>query len=312
MDNLLITGSLAYDHVCSFNGRFSEVIAPEKISTLSLSFLIDNKQTHFGGCAGNIAYNLKLLEENPIIFAVVGNDFKKYRTWMCKNHIIDKEIICVKNQETASATILTDLSGNQITLFYPGASIELPHILLENYKNRKPFAIISPDNINRMIHLAEECRRLAIPYLFDPGQQTHLFEKNQLISTIISAYGICVNEYEYHLLCQKAELKDSDILKHVEFLIVTLAEKGSIIYSKAKTYKIPSVRPLNFIDPTGSGDAYRAGILKGIKENYPWEKIGHMSSLIATYSIESNGSQNHKFTMDELKIRYEKEFNQKF
>lgn len=309
MQKIILTGSIAYDHVMKFEGRFSDFILPNQLHNLSVSFRIDKKETHFGGCAGNIAYNLALLEENPLIIAVAGNDFQRYQLWLQKNHIDSGEIVQVRDQETASASILTDQTGNQIATFFAGASSENVAPFLENYKDTDPLVLIGPDNIQRMVHFINECQRLQIPYLFDPGQQLPQFSKEELQDAINAAKGVLVNEYELHLLMEKSGYTVKDIMKHVEFLITTLGEKGSLIETNAAKYEIPIAPPQKIIDPTGCGDAYRAGIIKGLKQDYNWEKTGRIAALMATYAIEHNGSQNHHFTMPKFWKRYEETFS---
>ena len=303
MPTIILTGSLAYDHVMKFDGSFADLILPDQLDKLSVCFLINEKETHFGGCAGNIAYNLSLLEENPAIIGVVGNDFEKYTEWLTKNNLKTSEIITIPTKETACATIISDKNGNQITGFYPGASSENPEIYLENYKNEEAMVIISPDNKNRMMHFVNECQRLSLPYIFDPGQQLPVFEKNELITAINNAYGIILNEYEFHLLKKNSGLHENDILKEVQLLIITLGQEGSKIHTPEKTFDIPIYPPKSILDPTGCGDAYRAGILMGLKNHYSPAKSGRIASLSATYCIEHIGTQNHKFTKKEFEER---------
>jgi len=320
---IIISGSLAYDRIMNFPGRFEDHIIPEKIHKLNVSFMVKEFKETCGGAAGNIAYNLSLLNEKPLIYAAVGRDFDKYREKLASFKIITDNVKVYSQTLTASAYIITDRNDNQITGFFPGAM---------NFYGRKPnikrsdFAIISPGNPNEMLDLAELYGNQNVPYIFDPGQQIIQFTKNQLKKVIRQSAAYIVNDYEL-TLTEKITGFDKDAILHLaNVLIVTLGKKGSIIelYKNDyyKRFVIAPVKAEAEKDPTGAGDAYRAGLIKGLAINnlrllkadpfkLSWLKIGQMASLAAVYAVEQYGTQNHFYKFDQFKKRYFLTFKEK-
>jgi len=301
--SILICGSMAFDTIMVFKDQFKNHILPESIHKLSVAFYVPELRKEFGGTAGNIAYNLKLLNEDPIIMATVGNDFSNYFEWLSQNTINISHIKEIKSLYTAQAYITTDLSDNQITAFHPGAMVESHQNKIKDAKNIC-LAIIAPDGKEGMMNHAAECKALNIPFIFDPGQGLPMFNREELLKFIDDATYIAVNDYEATLLSEKTSLSTEEISKKVEALIVTLGAKGSMIYAYNKTYKIDPVKVEDPIDPTGCGDAYRAGLLYGIAKKWDWQSIGRLASVMGAIKIRSQGGQNHSPTRDDIETLY--------
>jgi len=294
---------MAFDTIMVFKDQFENHILPESIHKLSVAFYVPELRKEFGGTAGNIAYNLKLLNEDPIIMATVGNDFSNYFEWLSQNTINVSHIKEIKSLYTAQAYITTDLSDNQITAFHPGAMVESHQNKIKDAKNIC-LAIIAPDGKEGMMNHAAECKALNIPFMFDPGQGLPMFNREELLKFIDDATYIAVNDYEAILLSEKTSLSTEEISKKVEALIVTLGAKGSMIYADNKTYKIDPVKVEDPIDPTGCGDAYRAGLLYGISKKWDWQSIGRLASVMGSIKIRSQGGQNHSPTRDNIETLY--------
>ncbi len=301
--SILICGSMAFDTIMVFKDQFKNHILPESIHKLSVAFYVPELRKEFGGTAGNIAYNLKLLNEDPVIMATVGNDFSNYFEWLNQNTINTSHIKEIKSLYTAQAYITTDLSDNQITAFHPGAMVESHQNKIKDAKNIC-LAIIAPDGKEGMMNHAAECKALNIPFMFDPGQGLPMFNREELLKFIDDATYIAVNDYEATLLSEKTSLSSEEISKKVEALIVTLGAKGSMIYADNKTYKIDPVKVEDPIDPTGCGDAYRAGLLYGIAKKWDWQLIGRLASVMGAIKIRSQGGQNHSPTRDDIETLY--------
>lgn len=294
---------MAFDTIMVFKDQFENHILPESIHKLSVAFYVPELRKEFGGTAGNIAYNLKLLNEDPVIMATVGNDFSNYFEWLNQNTINTSHIKEIKSLYTAQAYITTDLSDNQITAFHPGAMVESHQNKIKDAKNIC-LAIIAPDGKEGMMNHAAECKALNIPFMFDPGQGLPMFNREELLKFIDDATYIAVNDYEATLLSEKTSLSTEEISKKVEALIVTLGAKGSMIYADNKTYKIDPVKVEDPIDPTGCGDAYRAGLLYGIAKKWDWQSIGRLASVMGAIKIRSQGGQNHSPTRDDIETLY--------
>jgi len=301
--SILICGSMAFDTIMVFKDQFKNHILPESIHKLSVAFYVPELRKEFGGTAGNIAYNLKLLNEDPVIMATVGNDFSNYFEWLNQNTINISHIKEIKSLYTAQAYITTDLSDNQITAFHPGAMVESHQNKIKDAKNIC-LAIIAPDGKEGMMNHAAECKALNIPFMFDPGQGLPMFNREELLKFIDDATYIAINDYEATLLSEKTSLSTEEISKKVEALIVTLGAKGSMIYADNKTYKIDPVKVEDPIDPTGCGDAYRAGLLYGIAKKWDWQSIGRLASVMGAIKIRSQGGQNHSPTRDDIETLY--------
>ena len=294
---------MAFDTIMVFKDQFKNHILPESIHKLSVAFYVPELRKEFGGTAGNIAYNLKLLNEDPVIMATVGNDFSNYFEWLNQNTINTSHIKEIKSLYTAQAYITTDLSDNQITAFHPGAMVESHQNKIKDAKNIC-LAIIAPDGKEGMMNHAAECKALNIPFMFDPGQGLPMFNREELLKFIDDATYIAVNDYEATLLSEKTSLSTEEISKKVEALIVTLGAKGSMIYADNKTYKIDPIKVEDPIDPTGCGDAYRAGLLYGISKKWDWQSIGRLASVMGAIKIRSQGGQNHSPTRDDIETLY--------
>lgn len=310
--SVLICGSMAYDSIMVFPDKFKNHILPEKVHMLNVSFLVPDMRREFGGCAGNIAYGLNLLDGNlPMIMATVGKDFSPYAEWLNKHNIKQDHIRVVDDAFTGQAFITTDLDDNQITAFHPGAMNESHLNKVSDAKGCK-LGIISPDGRDGMIQHAQQFADADIPFIFDPGQGMPMFDGDDLKKFIEQATWVTVNDYEWEMMQDKTGLSPHEITDQVDALIVTRGGEGSHIYTKDKRYEIPSVKPEALNDPTGCGDAYRAGLLYGLVNDLDWETTGKIASLMGSIKIALHGTQNHSFTMAEFKTRYEKEFGQTF
>jgi adenosine kinase len=306
----LICGSAAYDNIMVFEDSFKNHILPDKIHMLNVAFLVPKLRREFGGCATNIAYNLKMLGENPLPMATVGQDFEPYRKWLKKCGIRQDHIRVLDNVFTAQAFITTDLSSNQIIAFHPGAMNFSEKNKVADAKGVK-IGMISPDGRTGMIKHAEQFAKRKIPFIFDPGQGLPMFDGDDLRKFIEQATWVTVNDYEWELLKDRTGWDVADVTAQVDALIVTLGANGSEIHTKGKTFKIPPVTPKSVEDPTGCGDAYRAGLLYGLLKKLDWETTGRIASLMGGIKIEHQGPQNHTFTLEKFKKRFKAVFGQK-
>ena len=305
--NIVITGSIAYDYLMTFPGLFTEHILPEQLARISLSFLVDRMERRRGGCAPNMAYTLALLGERPTIMATAGQDFGEYRDWL-ERHGVDTSLIRdVPGKFTASFFCNTDNANNQIASFYTGAMADAADLSF-NTTPRPDLVIVSPNDPTAMVKYATECREMGIPYIYDPGQQCARSSAEEINAGLLGAYIVIVNDYELELIRQKTGKNEADILAHSQALIVTKGEKGSAILLRGQTIEIPVVPEERVIDPTGVGDSYRSGLLKGLAVGADWETCGRLGSVAATYALEHVGGQSHAFTWDEFKARYEAHF----
>ena len=305
--NTLICGSMAYDTIMVFPDQFKKHILPEQIHLLNVSFLVPEMRREYGGCAGNIAYNLQLLGGKPLIMATVGDDFTPYATRLEKLGLHQQYIRYVPGTFTGQAFITTDLDDNQITAFHPGA---MGHSHLNHVAEAKEVSlgIVSPDGRDGMMQHAEEFVAAGIPFVFDPGQGMPMFSGNELLRFIEQADYVTANDYEARVLQDKTGKKLDEIARMVRALIVTLGPDGSLIYADGKQIAIPTPKPTALIDPTGCGDAYRAGLLYGIQQGWDWDSTGRLASLMGALKIASRGGQNHKPTRNELAALFHKHF----
>jgi len=302
---------MAYDTIMVFHDKFKNHILPEKVHMLNVSFLVPMIRREFGGCAGNIAYNLKLLEEQPIIMATVGHDFEPYAQWLNNCQISTKLIKTIDSQYTGQAYITTDEDDNQITAFHPGA-MSFSH---ENYvpdSQEISIGIVSPDGKEGMQQHAKEFAALDIPFIFDPGQGMPMFDGDELLELLDLATYATFNDYESELMQERTGLSLEQIAERVEALIVTMGGNGSKIFTEGQCIEIPSAKAKELADPTGCGDAYRAGLLYGLMNEMDWETTGRIASLLGSIKIEHHGTQNHSFTMDSFKERYAASFGSSF
>ena len=307
----LICGSMAYDTIMVFRDKFKHHILPEKIHILNVSFLVPIMRREYGGCAGNIAYNLKLLGEEPLTMATVGHDFEPYAQWMAQNQLSSEFIRILDNHYTGQAYITTDEEANQITAFHPGA-MNCSHLNSVPTDRNISIGIVSPDGKEGMQLHAEQFAELDIPFIFDPGQGMPMFNGEELLKLLDQATWVTLNDYESELMQERTGLTLEQMAEHVEALIITLGGQGSQIYSQGKCISIPAASPKAILDPTGCGDAYRAGLLYGLMNDLGWEVTGRVASLMGAIKIENNGTQNHSFDMDSFKERYRENFGSSF
>jgi adenosine kinase len=304
----LICGSVAYDTILQFPDRFKSHILPDKIHILNVSFLVPDMRREFGGCAANIAYSLKLLGDRGVPMATAGHDFAPYAERLAAQGIAVDHIRVVDGTYTAQAFITTDLDDNQITAFHPGA---MQHAHLNQVSDAGPgiaLGIVAPDGRQAMIEHAAQFAAAKIPFVFDPGQGLPMFGAEELKTFIAQARWVAVNDYEWGMLQQKTGFAVSDITAQVEALVVTRGAEGSVIYTKGRTLTVPCAKPRAVVDPTGCGDAYRAGLIHGLLHGLNWETTGRVASLMGAIKIESRGPQNHRFTQAEFERRYRDNF----
>ena len=299
----LICGSLAYDTIMVFQDQFKNHILPDQIHKLSVAFYVPEMRREFGGTAGNIAYNLQLLEGKPLIMATVGEDFAPYAAWMSENNLANTHIKPIAKSFTAQAFITTDMDDNQITAFHPGAMVESHQNSVNNAQNVS-LAIIAPDGRDGMFAHAKECFDAGIPFMFDPGQGLPMFNGEELLHFIEMATYLAVNDYEAQVLQDKTGLSLEQLAAKVSALIVTLGGSGSHIYADGQRFEVPCVKAVKLVDPTGCGDAYRAGLLYGIANGWDWMTCGRLASTMGAIKIASRGGQNHKPTREEIENVY--------
>ncbi len=300
MSNILICGSMAYDSIMVFEDYFKNHILPDQIHKLSVAFYVPELKRNFGGTAGNIAYNLSLLNTSPLIMATVGEDFQPYIERLSKYEINQDYIKKIPDTLTAQAYITTDLDDNQITAFHPGAMIQSHQNNITSITEKIDLAIIAPDGKDGMIQHANECVEKNIPFLFDPGQGLPMFNKNELMVFIKQASYIALNDYELQLILDKTNLTLSELATYVDALIITKGSHGSVIYSKGEEITINAIPIKEPVDPTGCGDAYRAGLIYGIIRKYDWAKTGRLASVMGSIKIKFQGAQNHKASIPEI------------
>ncbi len=303
----LICGSIAYDTIMVFHDQFKNHILPDKLHILNVAFLVPDLRREFGGCAGNIAYNLKLLGGEPLIMATVGDDHPQYTARLDKLGLSRAHVREVAGSYTAQAFITTDLDDNQITAFHPGA---MNHSHLNHVADAKTatLGIVAPDGRDGMLQHAREFHEAGIPFIFDPGQGLPMFNGEDLMHFVNLADYVTVNDYEAELLQERTGKTLESLAKQVKALIVTLGAKGSVIHSGGKAFEIPSVKPAAILDPTGCGDAFRAGLLYGITHDMDWAATGRLASLLGSIKIAQRGGQNHTFTRDDIAAQYKTNF----
>lgn len=303
----LICGSFAYDTIMVFHDQFKNHILPDKVHILNVSFLVPDMRREFGGCAGNIAYNLKLLGGEPLPMGTVGNDFAPYAEWMDAQGIARHHVREVDSSYTAQAFITTDKDDNQITAFHPGA-MNSAHVNAVAEAEGVTIGMVSPDGRQGMIDHAEQFVAAGIPFIFDPGQGLPMFDGDDLRQFIEQASWVSVNDYELQLMQERTGLAAAEIAAQVEALIVTLGGKGSRIYTNGDSIEIPAAPVAALNDPTGCGDAYRAGLLFGLMHGFDWQDTGRIAALMGAIKIEHHGTQNHAFTIEEFRQRYRESF----
>jgi len=303
----LLCGSIAYDTIMVFRDRFRNHILPDQIHILNVAFLVPDMRREFGGCAGNIAYNLRLLGERPLIMATVGEDYQPYAYRLDRLKLPQTHIRQVKDTFTAQAFITTDLDDNQITAFHPGA-MNHSHLNRVGDADGVTLGIVAPDGRQGMIDHARQFDQAGIPFVFEPGQGMPMFNGEELLEFMRLADYVAVNDYEARLLQEKTGTSVAELARMVKAFVVTQGAEGSLIYADAVTHRIPSAKPQAVLDPTGCGDAYRAGLLYGIGHAWDWPTTGRLASLMGAIKIASRGGQNHQVTRDEIGARFTEAF----
>jgi adenosine kinase len=307
--NIVVTGSIAYDYLMSFPGKFTDHFLAEHMHRISLSFLVDTMDKRRGGCAPNIAYTLALLGGHPLLMATAGEDFGDYRQWLDSTGVDTTHVRQIPGKFCASFFCSTDVENNQIASFYTGAMADAGQLSFRSVKDCG-LAIIAPNDPGAMVQYAEECRVLGIPFIFDPGQQCARMEGTELREGITGATIVIVNDYELELLRQKTGMSESDMLVVAKTLIVTRGEHGCSIVTAHGQVNVPAVTPSRIVDPTGVGDAFRGGLMRGIALGLSYEQSARMGSVAATYALEHMGGLSHAYTWDEFKARYREHFGE--
>ncbi|HET7011224.1 MAG TPA: carbohydrate kinase family protein [Anaerolineales bacterium] len=306
--NIALTGSIAFDYLMSFPGRFRDHILADRLDRLSLSFLVDSLTRRRGGIAANIAYTLALLGERPRVMATVGEDFDEYGRWLEAQGVDTSAIRKIPGTFTASFFVNTDQANAQIASFYAGAMARAGELHFSDLQPRPDLAVISPNDPDAMALYVTECQSLGIAYIYDPSQQIVRLEADVLRAGIRSCRALFCNDYEFGLVTEKTDLTLDAILQQTEILIITRGEHGADVYSRDEMLHVPAVPPQAVADPTGVGDAFRGGFLKGYAHGLSLEGCGQLGALAATYCLEQEGTQGHRFTLDEFKSRFRRTF----
>ncbi len=308
--SILVCGSIAYDTIMVFRDQFKNHILPEQIHILNVAFLVPDMRREFGGCAGNIAYGLKLLGEDPLIMATVGHDFDPYERRLDQLGLSRRHVKRVADQFTAQAFITTDIDDNQITAFHPGA-------MSNSHENRVAetsgvrLAIVSPDGRQGMVEHAGDLAKARIPYILDPGQGLPMFSGDDLLAMLAGARALTVNDYEARMVEQKTGLTVAELARRVEAVVVTRGAEGSEVHTGGGVVRVPAVKPDALVDPTGCGDAFRAGLLHGLAKGWDWTRSARLASLMGSIKIAFRGGQNHKPSTSEIERRYLEAFGEK-
>jgi adenosine kinase len=305
--NIIVTGSIAYDYLMSFPGSFTEHLLPEHLQRVSLSFLVDTMDKRRGGCAPNIAYTLALLGERPRLMGTAGQDFGDYRAWLEHAGIETSLVKEVEGKFTASFFCSTDRDGNQIASFYTGAMAHAGELSFGR-AGACDLTIISPNDPAAMIGYARECRELGIPYIFDPSQQVARLGGSDLQDGVRGAHLVICNDYEFEIVREKTGMDESAMLEHAEAVVVTKGEKGATVRLRDRTIDVAAVPPREIVDPTGVGDAFRGGLMKGLAAGADYETSARLGSVAAAYALEHLGGSSHTYSWAQFAARYEQYF----
>jgi len=301
--DIVVSGSLAYDRIMDFPGHFSDHILPDKIHAINVCFQVNSMQEKFGGTAGNIAYALKLMGENPVISAAIGHDYQRYFDWLAKNGLSIENIKIIEDEFTAGAYITTDKADNQITGFNPGAMRYSSALDFDQFKASKTMVIVSPGNLEDMVSYPRACKAKGIDYIFDPGQSLPMLDARDLVQAIDGCRILICNDYELELIMSKTELDEGELLERAGAIIVTMGELGSRVYTPDGEIRIPAAKPKQVVDPTGAGDAYRGGLISGLVCGKDIEESARMGSACASFAVECYGTQSYSFTAKEFEER---------
>ena len=308
--SIVCTGSIAYDYLMSFPGHFREHILPDRLDTISLSFLVDSMVRQRGGTAPNIAYTLALLGEKPLLVGTAGPDFEDYRAWLEAKGVDTRYVKIIPTKYTASFFANTDLDNNQIASFYTGAMAHASEISISDLAGENPnLVVISPNDPAAMAQYARQSRELGISYLYDPSQQVVRLSHEDLRAGVDGATLLFCNEYEFELLQKHTGYSADQLRNAVKILVVTLGSDGALIHTTENEWRIPVVPPHQIADPTGVGDAFRGGFLRGLQLGFGLETCGQMGVLAATYCLEQTGPQNHTYTRTQFVTRFRQHFN---
>lgn len=307
--DILLTGSVAYDYLMTFPGHFHEQILPERLASISLSFLVESMSKQRGGIAPNIAYSMALLGEKPRVMATVGEDFSDYRNWLESKGVDTALMKVIPGEFTASFFATTDRVSAQIASFYPGAMGYSASQSLKDLENKPDLVIVSPSAPDAMMKFPAECRELGIPYLYDPSQQVLRLEGHELARDMEGAQFLFCNDYEFGLISKKTGWSLDQILEHVKVLVITRGKDGADLYVGGDAVHIPTVPEDEVVDPTGVGDAFRGGFLAGYSHGFDWKLCGEIGSLAAVYCLEQKGTQSHSYTREQFVERFRKHFD---
>jgi len=308
--SILVCGSVAYDTIMVFRDQFKNHILPDQIHILNVAFMVPDLRREYGGCAGNIAYGLKLLGDDPLIMATVGHDFEPYHRRLDQLGLSTRHVRSLADHFTAQAFITTDIDDNQITAFHPGA-------MNESHRNRIAetsgvrLAIVSPDGRQGMVEHARDLEKAKIPYVLDPGQGLPMFTGEDILGMLSGARCLTVNDYEARLVEQKTGRTMAELAKGVEAVVVTRGAEGALIHANGQQIDVPAVKPDSLVDPTGCGDAFRSGLLHGMARGWDWRKSGRLASLMGAIKIAHRGGQNHRVSREEIARRLGEAFDER-
>lgn len=305
---VLVSGSVAIDHIMVFRGRFKDLILPQHVHALNVAFHVPELRHTWGGCAANIAFHLRMLEEEPLVLATVGGDFEAYAAWLDRHGIRRDWIRSLAGEATAGAYITTDLDDNQITGFHPGAMERAHEVRVEEVSAPYDFAIVSPNGKRAMVEHARALKSRGVPTVIDPGQGLPILERDELVEMIEGASVYIVNDYEWSLTLERSGLDGDAVAARVGAVIVTQGERGSLLRRGREVEEIPSVAAERVVDPTGAGDAYRAGLLYGLVQGFPLERAARIGSLLGSLQVAHPGTQNLQLDLAGFRVRFEREF----
>ena len=309
--SVIVTGSIAWDYLMHFPGHFREHILADRSDKLSVSFLVDSKERHRGGCAPNIAYNLALLGNHPKLMGTAGVDFEDYRQWLEHAGVDTSLTIAYEDEFTATFTVMTDLDHNQIASFHTGAMARARELSFHDLpRNSISWVIVSPNDPQAMVKYARECRALGVPFIYDPSQQLARIDRAELMESMEGAAVLTVNDYELEMAKRLSGLDEAELLEHVGALVVTRGPDGASVYARDNIHHVPAARARALVEPTGVGDAFRAGLLTGLARDFDWPTTLKLANVAAVYVIEQTGTQNHFYTLEDFITRYRENYGE--